>query len=1044
MIDLNLKINKDESYLNSGNIFSKSLLIKNSFSKDDKILLIVNDEKVIDAYKKIFDFLRFDLFVVDNYASFVSAVFSDKWFFILKKEFFEYDKLSFYDIKKSHLLSLKKSETYDQNNLIEKLNSLWYVFSDSKNKASYKKSWDSLHIYPHFSDDLYILDFFDDILDNIFLQKKLSDKYDYDLSKKATGLDEIFLWKVENLDFDNTDIINNDLIGILNKSSSLIILDELDFYKYFSELKSSLKNYLSFDLFKSNNSETRQGDLHIKDLFLNDLDDFKKVLEDKIYKKKYIISKNDQTIKNFLEYNNIKNTKLIPTKLNSIKSFVFDDNLFIWDDNISKIFVKKRVKRSLSKNLDLLLQIKSWDYVVHSEHGIWIFAWIIKKTLPQADWKILEKEYIEIDYKNNDKLFVPVSELRRVSKYVWVQDPELSNMWTKEWSKRLKKVEEDTQKIAEDLLEIYAKRHIQSGFVFLPDISLEQRFQSDFPYEYTSDQINSIEEILSDMESEKTMDRLLSGDVWFGKTELAFNAIFRAFINKKQSVLISPLVVLAYEHFDKAISRFRNFPIKIEVITRLEKAKNQEKVLRELREWKIDLVIWTHRLLSEDVEFKNLGLVVLDEEHKFGVKDKEKIKNLKWNVDLLSMSATPIPRSLNLALSSIKDISMLTTPPFGRKDIETYISKFDEQVIKNAMDKEFARWWQVFFVHNRVTNIENMKNYLEEIYPGKKIIISHGQLPGAELEDRIIDFRKKKYDILLTTTVIENWVDFPNVNTIIISEADRFGISQIHQLRWRVWRSDKQWYCYLFYKKDKISEDSSKRLKTILEYSHLWAWFELAMRDLEIRWSGDILGIKQSWKSKEIGLSLFLEMLENKVEELKFKQDYISWNIDEKSFINKKINTDIDLNISAFVSDDFFSSELDKINFYREIESLDNLWDLENIIDDFKNLNKTDFPDAVNNFFWLLRLKLKAKDYNIISIKRLWRNYQIDFSGDTSLEELKKFLVLDRKVKFSLITAHRLRSESKNFSSEIDFLDYMLGLFDKKLSKKVKIKRKNI
>jgi transcription-repair coupling factor (superfamily II helicase) len=449
--------------------------------------------------------------------------------------------------------------------------------------------------------------------------------------------------------------------------------------------------------------------------------------------------------------------------------------------------------------------------------------------------------------------------------------------------------------------------------------------------------------------------------------------------------------------------------------------------------------------LSEDIQFKDLWLLVVDEEHKFWVKDKEKIKNLKGNIDILSMSATPIPRSLNMALNWIKSISMLTTPPVGRQAIHTIVSNFSDKVIEDAGKKEFERWGQLFFIHNRVETISHFGSYLEKIFPKKKIIVTHGQLPWDTLEKRIIDFKNKKYDILLSTTVIENGIDFPNVNTMIIHEAGNFWISQIHQLRGRVGRSEKQWYCYLLFKKDKIKQDAAKRLKTIVDYSHLWAGFELAIKDLEIRWWWDILGIRQSGQSVEIGVNLFLQMLESKVEEL--KNDSVETNkskLNWKPYVHDTINTKIDLNISIFIDNSFFASELDKINFYREIESLNTIKDLESIILDFKETTKN-IPKWTLNFFDLLRLKILATQFQIISIRKVWINYQIDFkdTGEKGLENLKQFLELDKEVKFRVISVTRLRSETKRFTNDESFLEYMLQLFGWKITNsKIKLKTK--
>jgi transcription-repair coupling factor (superfamily II helicase) len=381
-------------------------------------------------------------------------------------------------------------------------------------------------------------------------------------------------------------------------------------------------------------------------------------------------------------------------------------------------------------------------------------------------------------------------------------------------------------------------------------------------------------------------------------------------------------------------------------------------------------------------------------------------------------------------------MSMLTTPPVWRQSISTIVSRFDEKLILEAGNREFQRGGQLFFIHNKVSDIESLRDKLGIIFPKKKIIIAHGQLPGDQLEKRILAFKQKQYDILLATTVIENGIDFSNVNTIFINDAYNFWISQIHQLRWRVWRSDTQWFCYLLFNKDKIAEDAAKRLKTIVEYSHLWAGFELAVKDLEIRGWWDILWLKQSGQSTQVGMNLYLEMLEDKIEQLKRTGPNTTDDIK-----NSQLQTSIDLQIWAYIDEQFFDSELDKINFYRELEALDTLEELDEIIQDFLTLN-SQIPLETQNFFSLLKIKLKAPEYKILSIKRVWVNYQIDFDSSATVDDVRKFLHIDEKVKFKVVSPSRLRSESKNFANEETFLKYMTDILFGWASKKKKIKLK--
>jgi len=1030
MIDLNIKIDKNKHYINFWSIFSRLLILRTELLSSQSFLIVVESEKQLNTYLKIAEYLEIEIHNLDNFSDYANFYHNNIWKYIVVKDFFSINSDYFSKLEYKSVLKISVWEKIIIDEITKKLNEYWYHFSQYDNVWTFKVIWDVLS----FTDLIWKttkMSFWWDIIEEIIVD---GDK-----------VKEYCFWRNEVLIFDTyLTKINKNIIEKTHSTDSLIIIDSLDFFSSYDQISAYLNNYIIFNSLSEN---INCINLWIDDLHIEKIDDFKYLLEEKGINK-FIFTKNRNTINNFLELNNLSWIEIIETSLLNLKSFRTAKEYVIADDNISRIFVKKRIKRSLSKNLDLMMQITPWDYIVHIDHWIGIFSEIVTKELPSSSWKeIIKREYITIEYKNNDKLFVPITEVWRVSKYVWVDNPKLTWLNTKEWEKKLSKVSEDVEIIAKELLEVYAKRKLIKWYKFHSFPKEEVIFANSFNYTYTDDQINIILEIYKDMESENPMDRLLSGDVWFGKTEIAFASIYKAIINWKQAILISPLVVLAYEHYEKAIDRFKDFPINIWVITRFEKPSVVKVTLERLKTWKIDLIIWTHRLLSEDVKFKDLWLLVVDEEHKFWVKDKEKIKMFKGNIDILSMSATPIPRSLNMALNWIKSVSMLTTPPVGRQAIQTIVAPFDDNIIFDAWKREFDRKGQIFFIHNRVETITTVWNHLEKIFPWKRIVIAHWQLPWDALEKRIIEFKRKQYDILLATTVVENWIDFPNVNTIFINDAQNFWIGQIHQLRGRVWRSDRKWYCYLMFKKDKIKEDAAKRLKTIVDYSHLWAGFELAIKDLEIRWWWDILGIRQSGQSHEIGVNLFLEMLEDKVEELKSNVDKLSLNItktENKIIVQKtkRTNPIIDLNIPAYIDDSYFWSELDKINFYREIESLDSMTDLENIISDFKDINRNT-PVATNNFFNLLKLKLKAWAFMVTSIKKNWINYQIDFKDELSIEKLKEFLVLDKEVKFSVVDVHRLRSNKKNFENEEKFLEYVLELFFRKIwNNKIKLKHR--
>ncbi len=1006
-------------YLNTWNIFSRSLLIQENVKNS----LIITKEENIKKYLKIFPYLNAPITEITCLSQLLDFAKNDTGNFVINYDVFFAKLPNNWQLENKYSLTLKKDSPCEIDELLKKLNDFGYIFHEHLEGGDYKKTWDTLSIKLKNKKETILLSFWWDSIEGIFIENGVYSK----------NIDQITIWKKEEIHFFSLEKdFNRELFELLKEKS--LILDNIDILEWAENLTRG-NDIFALDMLK--NSNIPQTNLDITDLFIDNLENLIKRL--KSDKKIVIYTKNVSSLQTFLEYNDLQNIEIHKTELNILKSFQSKTKIVICDDNLSKIFVKKRVKKSLSQNLDLLLQIKPGDYVVHIDHGIWVFEWIIQKELGKS-----KKEYLEIHYKNNDKLFVPITETTRVSKYIGNENPTLTGLSGKEWTKKLEKVGEDVQKVAEELLEIYAKRKLSKGFSFRYDMENMTKFARSFDYEYTPDQINAIEEIMEDMGNEIPMERILVWDVWFGKTEVAFNAIYNAFLNGKQSIIISPLVVLAYEHYNKACERFSSFPLNIELLTRFQTNSEANIILKKLKEGKIDLIIGTHRLLSEQIEYKDLWLLVIDEEHKFWVKDKEKIKEMKGNIDILSMSATPIPRSLNMALSWIRSVSILSKAPSMRKWVETFVSKFDDAIIKDAGRREFERGWQLFFIHNRVDSIESMAKYLWELFPKKKVVVTHGQLPGHELEDRILAFKRKEYDILLSSTVIENGIDFPNVNTIIISEAYKFWISQIHQLRGRVGRWDQSGYCYLLFKREKISEDAAKRLTTMVEYSHLWAGFELAMRDLEIRWGWDILWLNQSGLSSEVWMSVYLKLLEDKVEELKYSQEIDTSHNEE---IRKKLDTTIDLNISAYLEDDFFDSDLDKLNFYREIESISSLEELDELIEDFKEFS-WELKEENKNLFRLLEVKIIAGEYKIQSIKRSGVSYEIIFRKDISLEDLRKFLDADTEVKFIVHSLQSLKSSCIKFRGDEDFLLYLYNMMRKKKKnperKVIKIKKSSL
>lgn len=1016
------KILSHTQYTHAGDYFSKIQLLQSKVRNNSSILHVVSDLEISKKFSIIAQDIWICYLPISSFHDLLRLKNSENRIYYI-----DINRLSDLHFLKQwfEIFQVKKWDSISMEDCIKQLQKLWYDFHEYWKSASYNKKGDIISISD--PEDIRIhISFWGDEIEEISLDwwNNLND-----ISLSSLG-------PIESIDNKRP---TTSLLDYVAQSEIFCVLDTIEFHPKYEVLTSSEYASASFDILKASEWNRKSIDLWILSLHINTLEELKDALWDKNNRLK-IYTRHTQMIQEFLKENNFWHIEIIQVKTHLLTSYSYQEKkenyLIICDDIISKIFIKRRVRKKLSADIDLLLKIKNGDYVVHIDHWIWIFKWIIKKTLGA-----IEREYLELSYLENGKLFVPITEVQRVSKYIWSENPKLTPLSWKIWERKMKKVHEDIREIAENILENFAERKNRKTWKVILDSSKIQVFQEAFPYQYTHDQAQSIEDIQKDMQSEKNMDRLLVWDVWFWKTEIAFQAAYFALLQKKQVVLISPLVVLAHEHYNKAIERLKWFGIKIEVLSRLQSQKHATRVIKGLADGAIHMVIGTHRLLSDKIVYKDLWLMIVDEEHKFWVVDKEKIKNIRNDIDILSLSATPIPRSLNLALSWVRDISLIKTPPIGRKSIETTVIRYNEKVIQEACNNEFKRWWQVFFVHNRVTNIEVIKKQLEALFPKKKVIITHWQLPWDELEDRIMDFKNRKYDILLSTTVIENGIDFSNVNTIFINECQNFWISQIHQLRWRVGRSDTQGYCYLLYRKDHIDGEAAKRIQTIVDYSYIWAGFELAMKDLEIRWGWDILGVKQSWQSKEIWVSLFLKMLEEKIQELKEEKKNTDWKSIKKETI---IDTKIDINISANIDDSFFLNETDKLNFYRELEMVKDYNDLEYLKTSlFSGEKEISIPVETENLFTLLELKILTADFKISHIKKLGLNYQIDFHEEADIENLKKFLSLDTQVLFTVVSGSKLRCPTKGFANEKLFLEYLVQLLQGKIwNKKIKLVRK--
>jgi len=553
--------------------------------------------------------------------------------------------------------------------------------------------------------------------------------------------------------------------------------------------------------------------------------------------------------------NSIKAVRLefLGNKIETIQELPIE----IKDEKTAKEILKKKLKSQ--KLFSDLKNLRPGECLVHLDHGIGIY-------LEQTE--IEKQKYYLLQYAENDKLYVPLGLERKLSRYVGFIEPKISRLSSSLWQKTKGKIKEETEKLAKDLLEIYAKREIATRSPYLPEEEIQQQLTDTFKYEETPDQLQAIQDIKKDMEKQEPMDRIVCGDVGFGKTEVALRAIIKSVISNRQAAMICPTTILANQHFQKFKERLSALPIKIALLSRLQTKKEQKEIIEGLKTGRIDIVIATHRLLSNDIDFRNLGLLIIDDEQRFGVKQKERFKRMRASLDILSLSATPIPRTLYMALSSLKNISLIQTPPVGRLPVRTFLVPFKKEIIKKAIENEIKRKGQIYFLYNRVETIETIKESLKELFPKAKYAIAHGRMKENELLKTMNDFQNRKIDVLVATTIIENGLDLPNVNTLIVADSTKLGLSQAYQIRGRIGRSHIQAFSYFLYP-NKLSPLAKLRLKTLKEAEELGSGYKIAMKDLEIRGAGNILGKEQSGSINQVGLNLYCQMLSEAVEKMK-------------------------------------------------------------------------------------------------------------------------------------------------------------------------------
>ncbi len=665
----------------------------------------------------------------------------------------------------------------------------------------------------------------------------------------------------------------------------------------------------------------------------------------------------------------------------SIGFVVISDKEILGQDRKSRRYTGKIKGDKIKSFTDL----RPGDYVVHRAHGIGQYVGIEKLNVEN-----IKKDYLKIRYLQGDYLYIPTSQLDLIQKFIGAEGkaPKLSRLGGSEWNKKKAKVKESLKEIADELIKLYAQRQSIKGHPFSTDTVWQTQFEELFPYEETEDQLKCIEEVKLDMESDRLMDRLLCGDVGYGKTEVAIRAAFKAVMDGKQVAYLVPTTILAQQHYNTFKDRTKDFPVKVEVISRFRTKSEQSRIVKDIKSGMIDVLIGTHRLVQKDIQFKDIGLLIIDEEHRFGVGHKEKLKGIKPNVDVLTLTATPIPRTLHMSLAGIRDISMLEDPPEERYPVQTFVMEHNSDVVKDAITRELARGGQIFYLYNRVRSIDLKAIEIQNLVPEARIAVAHGQMNEQHLENIMFEFLNGEYDILVCTTIIESGLDMPNVNTIIVENSDKMGLAQLYQLRGRVGRSNRLAYAYITYKKDKVlSEVAEKRLKAIKEFTEFGSGFKIAMKDLEIRGAGNLLGAEQSGHIASVGYDMYCRLLNEAISEIKGDIPLS----DEKEI-------QIDLSIDAYIEEDYIEDEVSKIDMYKKIASIQDEEDADDVKDELID-RYGDLPKPVGNLIDIALIKSIASSIEIVSISQKNKAVTFHFSNDKkiNIEAISKLVAANKR-----------------------------------------------
>jgi transcription-repair coupling factor (superfamily II helicase) len=907
------------------------------------------------------------------------------------------------------IILTKESIERGYKNISEDLETLLRSLKNKKNKEAYDKIQKTITGYLELLKENWSFEAIDSFLTYFF--EKPSDFFDYigdsiiivdDIQRCKGKLDSIFFEFEDSYTafLERGDVLPNQAKLLVNKDRVYEGLNDSKAITISSIAKSTSilapRSMVSFSQITLHNYHG-QLDLLIDDVKEKKLRGFKTVILSGTRPRgeRLVATLLDRGIESSYRdvVTEIKEGEVVITFGNQLKGFEYPElrvcvisDKEVFGESKRKIN-KKTTKKGVGK-IKSFAELKPGDYVVHANHGIGVY-----KGIRQLEVEGLKRDYLDINYESGDKLYVPVEQLDLVQKYIGSEGkaPKISKLGGSEWAKAKNKVKKSINEIAGDLIKLYASRAAVRGHRFAKDTVWQKQFEEEFPYEETPDQVTSLEEIKSDMESDKPMDRLLCGDVGYGKTEVAIRAAFKAVMDGKQVAFLVPTTILAEQHYKNMSHRFSDFPVRVDMVSRFRSSVQQKETLRAVKEGNVDILIGTHRLLQKDVQFKDLGLLVIDEEQRFGVTHKEKVKSLKKNIDVLTLTATPIPRTLHMSLTGVRDISVIETPPEERYPIQTYVVEYNDQLIRDAIMREIGRGGQVYFVYNRVEDISKMAAYLSNLIPEAKVATAHGQMTERELEDVMVNFMSNEYNVLVATTIIETGIDISNVNTMIIYDADKMGLSQLYQLRGRVGRSSRIAYAYFTYRKDKIlTEVAEKRLKAIKEFTELGSGFKIAMRDLEIRGAGNMMGSAQHGHMAVVGYDLYCRMLEDTVKLIKGEIE------------KEPVETTVEIKVDAYIPGTFIEDEMQKIEVYKKIAAIENLDDFmdvkEELEDRFSNI-----PTSVYNLMNIAYIRSIGKNLGIIEIKEKGNEVHFQFEDKKRLGDSIVKGVLDKyskKVQF--------------------------------------------